>query len=311
MPEVTGIQLDNARLMLRNADFELDHVGLVYEEAYKPEDEIIGQHPPPGSLVAVGEPIRLVVSRKSLLHHLPQVYQKGDRHGGHFLRQMLWIFDHIYADLQRRIDAIHTCFDPLEAPSGFLQWLASWVALTIDQEWPEAKKRKLIQQAIDIYGLRGTVRGLKLFLSIFTGVEPRLLENQWPYEGFRISKVRIGLDSIVLPPVELAHSFIIEVPAEFTDASDETLLKVHDIIRMEMPAHCAYYLTFAVNRGRERLQAFAIGLGRVGTADAGVVIGTREADEASRSTGAPPAEKAPRTPAKSAPKTAPKDGSEP
>ncbi|MEZ4466746.1 MAG: phage tail protein [bacterium] len=230
------------------------------------------------------EPVRLTVSRKSLLHHLPQVYQKGDRQGGHLMRQFLAIFDHIYADLQRRIDSIPTCFDPLEAPPGFLQWLASWVALAIDQDWPEAKKRKLIQQAIDIYGLRGTVRGLKLFLSIFTGVEPRLLENQWPYEGFRIGRVRIGLDSIVLPPVELAHSFIVEVPAEFTDASDETILKIHDIIRMEMPAHCAYYLTFAVNSGRERLQAFVIGLGRVGTADAGVVVGTREAREASQDT---------------------------
>lgn len=294
MPEVTGILLDNARLMLRNADFELDNVGLVYEEAYKPEDEIIGQHPPPGALVAVDEPIKLVVSRKSLLHHLPQVFQKEDRHGGHFLRQFLWIFDHIYADLQRKIDRIHSSFDPLEAPPDFLQWLAGWVALTIDQDWPEAKKRKLIQQAIDIYGLRGTVRGLKLFLSIFTGVEPRLLENQWPYEGFRIGKVRMGLDSIVLPPVELSHSFIIEVPAEFTDASDETLLKIHDIIRMEMPAHCAYYLTFAVNRGRGRLQAFAIGLGRVGTSDAGVVIGTREADEAAQ-VSTPPSPRNPRS----------------
>ena len=284
MPEVTGILLENAQLLLRNAGYELDQVGLVYEEAYKPEDEVTGQHPPPGALVAVDEPVRLTVSRKSLLHHLPQVYQKGDRTGGHLMRQFLWIFDHIYAALQRRIDSIPTCFDPLEAPPAFLQWLASWVALAIDQDWPEPKKRKLIQQAIDIYGLRGTVRGLKLFLSIFTGVEPRLLENQWPYEGFRIGRVRIGLDSIVLPPVELAHSFIVEVPAEFTDASDETILKIHDIIRMEMPAHCAYYLTFAVNSGRDRLQAFVIGLGRVGTADAGVVVGTREAQEASQDT---------------------------
>ena len=52
-------------------------------------------------------------------------------------------------------------------------------------------------------------------------------------------------DSIVLPPVNKAHCFMVEVPAGFTDASDETILKIHDIIRMEKPAHATYYLRFA------------------------------------------------------------------
>lgn len=282
MPDVRGILLDNAMLMLRNAGYDLARVDLIYAEAYRPDDEIIGQEPVAGSLADVDEPVRLVVCRKSLLHHLPQVFQKGDAAGGHFLRQFLWIFDHIYADVQRRIDRIPTYFDPLEAPEEFLSWLASWVALSIDQGWPEAKKRKLIQQAIDIYGFRGTVQGLKLFLSIFTGVEPKLIENKWPYEGFRVSRTRIGIDSIVLPPVDLSHSFMVEVPAQFDDASDETILKIHDIIRMEKPAHCAYYLTFAAKKVEDALNAFMIGIGgRVGVGD-GVIASTREAKKATR-----------------------------
>lgn len=283
MPDVRGIMLDNGMLMLRNALFDLERVELIYAEAYRPDDEIIGQEPSAGALVGVDEPVRLVVCRKSLLHHLPQVFQKAEGPSGHFLRQFLWIFDHIYADIQRRIDRIPTYFDPLEAPEEFLAWLASWVALSIDQGWPEPKKRKLIQQAIDIYGFRGTIRGLKLFLSIFTGVEPKLMENKWPYEGFRVGRTRIGLDSIVLPPVDLSHCFMVEVPAEFDDASDETILKIHDIIRMEKPAHCAYYLTFAAKQVEDALNAFVIGMGgRVGLAAGGVIASTREADRASR-----------------------------
>lgn len=283
MPDVRGIMLPNGMLMLRNAQFDLGRVELIYAEAYRPDDEIIGQEPSAGALVGVDEPVRLVICRKSLLHHLPQVFQKAEGPSGHFLRQFLWIFDHIYADIQRRIDQIPTYFDPLEAPEEFLAWLASWVALSIDQGWPEAKKRKLIQQAIDIYGLRGTVRGLKLFLSIFTGVEPKVMENKWPYEGFRISRVRIGVDSIVLPPVDLQHSFMVEVPASFEDTGDETALKIHDIIRMEKPAHCAYYLTFAAQKVEQALNAFMIGIGgRVGVEGAGVIASTREADKASR-----------------------------
>lgn len=285
MPDVRGIMLPNGMLMLRNALFDLTRVELIYTEAYRPDDEIIGQEPSAGALVGIDEPVRLVICRKSLLHHLPQVFQKAEGPSGHFLRQFLWIFDHIYADIQRRIDQIPTYFDPLEAPEEFLAWLASWVALSIDQSWPEAKKRKLIQQAIDIYGFRGTIRGLKLFLSIFTGVEPKLMENRWPYEGFRVSRTRIGIDSIVLPPVDLQHCFMVEVPAEFDDATDETILKIHDIIRMEKPAHCAYYLTFAARQVEDALNAFVIGMGgRVGLAEGGVIASTREADRAARDT---------------------------
>lgn len=275
MPDIAGITLRNAQLMLRNAGFDLSRVQVRYEEAYRPEDEVIRQLPSQGSLVAVDEPVEIVVSRRSLLHFLPQVFQKADRTGGHFLREFLWIFDHIYADIQRHIDRLGTYFDPLETPPEFLQWLAGWVALTIDQDWPEAKKRKLIQQALGIYGLRGTVRGLKLFLHIFTGVEPRVMENEWPYEGFRVGRTRVGLDSIVLPPVDLSHCFMVEVPAAFTDASDETILKIHDIIRLERPAQTAYYLTFEAAPNDDQLQAFMIGLGRVGLGDAGVVAGTK------------------------------------
>lgn len=269
LPEVTGITLANARLMLRNAGIEADAVRLRYEEAYRPQDEVIRQNPPQGSLVPVDAPVELVVSRRSLLHHLPQVFQKADRTGEHFLREFLWVFDHLFADVQRHLDRVHHYFDPLESPPEFLSWLASWVALAIDQDWPEAKQRKLIRQAIDMYGYRGTVRGLKLFLSIFTDVEPKVRENVWPYEGFRVDSTRIGIDSIVLPPVELAHCFMVDVPAEFTDATDETILKIHDIIRMEKPAHTAYYLTFEAAPEMQDPGGFMIGGHRLGTEDSG------------------------------------------
>jgi phage tail-like protein len=281
VPDVSGIALVNARLMLENAGLAGARVHVRYEEAYVPQDRVIRQHPPPGALCTVEDRVELVVSRRNLVHWLPQVYQKADGGTGqHFLRDFLWVFDHIFADLQRHIDVLHHYFDPLETPATFLPWLAGWVALTIDQDWPEEKKRKLIQQAIGIYGFRGTVRGLKLFLSIFTGVEPKLLENQWPYEGFRVGRAVIGVDSIVLPPVNKAHCFMVEVPASFTDASDASILKIHDIIRMEKPAHSTYYLRFAAAPTDDRLQPFRIGVGRMGLEDAGVVLDERAARRA-------------------------------
>jgi len=279
MPDVSGIQLENARLMLRNAGFQAERIQLLYEEAYRPEDEIVRQEPGPGSWVAVSEPIQLSVSRQSLLHYLPQAFHKTGPSGEHFLREFLWIFHHTFADLERTLNKLHLHFDPLETPLEFLPWLASWVALSIDQEWPEPKKRRLIQQAIGMYSLRGTVQGLKIFLHIFTGVEPKIMENRWPYPGFRVGKVRIGLDSVVLPPVRLTDCFMVEVPAQY-EARDEDILKIHDIIRMEKPAHTAYYLTFAAAPNDDRLQPFRVGLGRVGLEESGVVADQRSVRQA-------------------------------
>lgn len=281
LPDVTGIELENGRLMLRNAGFAMPNVRWRYEEAYHPEGQIIRQEPSSGALIGVDEQVELVVSRRSLLHMLPQVYQKADGHNQHFLRDFLWIFDHMFADIQGHLGRIHQYFDPLESPKDYLAWLADWVALAIDQDWPETKKRELIQQAIGIYGYRGTVRGLKLFMSIFTDVEPVITENEWPYRGFRVGFTQIGIDSIVLPPVNLAHCFMVEVPAEFTDATDETILKIHDIIRMEKPAHTAYYLTFAAAAAEEDLVGFRVGFGRLGVGTSGVVADARTAETTS------------------------------
>lgn len=271
MPEVVGIKLENARLMLTNHEFDLSKVRLRYEEAYRPEDEVLRQQPAAGAVVASDEPVELVISRRSLINHLPQVYQKAESNGRHLLRDFLWVFDHIYADLERTLNGLHRYFDPLEAPNEFLPWLASWVALTINQSWEPSKKRKLIREAIGIYGYRGTIRGLKLFLSIFTDVEPDIYENKWPYKGFRIGKVRVGVDSVVIPQVNLSHCFMVEIPAEYRDVDDNEIIKIHDIIRMEKPSHTAYCLTFKAAPKTDALQPFRIGLGRLGLRESGVM----------------------------------------
>jgi len=273
LPKVSGLTLDNARLMLRNAGIEPGAVRLRYTEAYRPEDEVVEQRPPAASLVPVDDPVELLVSRRSLVNHLPQVYQKSDRTGGHFLREFLWVFDHISGDLQRRLDRLHTYFDPLESPPEFLAWLAGWVALIIDQDWPEAKQRKLIRQAIDMYGLRGTVRGLKLFLSIFTGVEPKITENEWPYQGFRVGETVIGVDSIILSPVDLAHSFVIEMSDGIGELDDAMILKLHEIILMEKPAHAVYCLLFPRSEQLQNPDGYIIGFTPLGVEDARMARG--------------------------------------
>ncbi|MEM9492162.1 MAG: phage tail protein, partial [Myxococcota bacterium] len=135
-------------------------------------------------------------------------------------------------------------------------------AMVVDMDWPEEKKRAIVKRGVDMYRIRGTRRGLMLFLQLFTGHEPRISENEWPFKGFRVNcGARIGLDSVVLPPVQLSNCFIVTMPMKFTDVTPETVIRVHRIIQMEKPAQTQYYLRFEADEGDTELREFfAIGL---------------------------------------------------
>src|SRR5262249_44784413 len=71
----------------------------------------------------------------------------------------------------------------------------------------------------------------------------------------------IGIDSIILPPVQIARCFIVEMPVRFTNVSPEMVIRIHNIIQMEKPANTHYYLRFAVEtEGAELREFFHIGL---------------------------------------------------
>jgi hypothetical protein len=70
---------------------------------------------------------------------------------------------------------------------------------------------------------------------------------------------------VVLPPVNLAHTFIVEMPVSYKDVSPESVIRIHEIIQMEKPANTQYYLRFASEGGGNDLSEFmAIGGGVVG-----------------------------------------------
>ncbi|MBL0219041.1 MAG: hypothetical protein IPQ07_34880 [Myxococcales bacterium] len=66
---------------------------------------------------------------------------------------------------------------------------------------------------------------------------------------------------MILPPVNLAHCYIITIPVKFDDVTPDLVFRVHQIIQMEKPAHTQYYLRFAEEKGDVELREFfAIGL---------------------------------------------------
>ena len=114
-------------------------------------------------------------SPSSYMDYLPAAYRQGEEDGeANLLGSFLKIFekiltgidDHVQVDIklpdgsvekrevigvEQIVDVTHDYFDPLFAPltaeeepdkADFVQYLASWVALTLNQNWPENRKRR-------------------------------------------------------------------------------------------------------------------------------------------------------------------------
>jgi phage tail-like protein len=126
--------------------------------------------------------LKVEYDHKTYLDYLPAIY-KGDTPCGDFLLRFVSLFESMFQDVEDEIAGLPRLFDPAATPAKLLPWLASWLALDLDEDWDEAFKRKLIAEAFELYGRRGTVAGLIEALRLFAGVdaviEEPILQNEW------------------------------------------------------------------------------------------------------------------------------------
>jgi Phage tail protein (Tail_P2_I) len=98
--------------------------------------------------------------------------------------------DREYASFEETIDELAQIFNPWKTPSEtlpwlggdpskFLNWLASWVSLELNQDWNEYQKRKFISEIVSIYQQRGTKKGLLAYLNLYaTEARPRIVIDE-------------------------------------------------------------------------------------------------------------------------------------
>ncbi|MBV8758420.1 MAG: PASTA domain-containing protein [Deltaproteobacteria bacterium] len=280
VPDVTGRQMDKARIVLEDAG--LKKVVVLYRESYEDRDTVLEQRPARGQMVYETTEVTIWVARRGYVEHLPAIYRRSDAVGRNLVRDLCFVFEHMFDSIEKNLTDGWRFYDPHVAPPEFLDWLSKWTAFSLDLDWPEAQRRALVKRAVDLYRIRGTKRGLTLFLKLFTGHEPVIKENEWPFKGFRVEGedaeegARIALDSVVLPPVELAHCFVVKMPIKFDAVTPEMVIRIHQIIQAEKPAHTNYYLEFAEEQGEVELREFfAIGL-RSGIGIGAEVVETAE-----------------------------------
>jgi phage tail-like protein len=164
---------------------------------------------------------RFGYATSSYLEYLPPCYHEDD-----FLGRFLLIFESLLDPLERTIAQRHHYFDPQLAPEALLPWLATWVDLVLNEKWPVERQRALVAAAAELYRWRGTKRGLRDYIRMYTGVEPLIIEA--------VDEQQHGGTS--LP----AHVF--RVILDVADPSQIDRNVVEAIIEAEKPAHTGYIL---------------------------------------------------------------------
>jgi phage tail-like protein len=103
---------------------------------------------------------------------LPALFQDDE-----FTQRFTASFDEVLAPIFCTLDNLEAYFDPFLAPSDFVAWLAGWVGLSVDENWPVERQRALIAKAAELYSWRGTRKGLKDHIALYAGVEPEVVDT--------------------------------------------------------------------------------------------------------------------------------------
>lgn len=255
VPDVVGLRLDDAAIVLQQAGFAPPQPRFTL--AYAEENTVVEQVPDKGHLVESTAPVQLYVARASWVRFLPQLYQEATSGDNQLLHEFLWIFQHVHDRLDRQLAGLPALFDPRTTEPAFLPWLASWMALQLEADWSIDRQRQWLRRAPALYAIRGTRKALQATLAMFTYEDVLVFENAWPFEPFRIGVAsEVGVTTTVLPPMDLAHCFVVQLPRSAADYTDDEIVRIHRVIQAEKPAHTQYFLTFFAADSAYELQPF-------------------------------------------------------
>ena len=194
-----------------------------------------------GPVIRDEESLAIAVSAKSsYVRYLPSLYTRDELMG-----RFLMLFESFLAPVSQQIRQVPYYFDPSVTPADMLPWLASWLDLTLDPEWPEAQRRALLKAARRLYQKRGTAKGLQEYLEIYTGGQVQIVEHR--ADNFVVrNRAELG-NSIALGRDNRPHTFtvVVRLPVNLRgDGSQDGYWRqrISAIIDNEKPVHTTYTL---------------------------------------------------------------------
>ena len=103
---------------------------------------------------------------------LPALYLEDD-----FTQRLTAGLDEVLAPVLLTLDCLDAYLDLALAPADFLDWLAGWVAMEVDESWPVPLRREAVRHAVDLHRRRGTVAGVELAVRLLTGGTAQVTET--------------------------------------------------------------------------------------------------------------------------------------
>lgn len=221
-------------LIGRGQSLVLDYQGQIYAS--------YSQHNTARSRVETAGFSLYIRPRSLYLEFLPEIYREVD-----FIGRLLKIFEETFEPAVHALEAVWAYLDPLTAPETLLPFLAYWVGWKLDPRLSRARQRYLIRHAIELYRWRGTRRGLRFYLYLYTDLP---LDEHLPEEHKHISIQEVFTQGLVMGESRLGqdtiigggqpYHFIVKLRPQYPDQIDEGL--VRQIIEQEKPAFCTYDL---------------------------------------------------------------------
>jgi phage tail-like protein len=116
--------------------------------------------------------VRTLITPHPLGEALPSLFQEDA-----FTQRFISAFDDALAPVFATLDNLPAYLDPWLAPEDFLEWLGSWFGLTLDEAWSIDRRRAVLANAFELYRMRGTAKGLKAQVEIFTGGSAEIVDT--------------------------------------------------------------------------------------------------------------------------------------
>jgi phage tail-like protein len=176
------------------------------------------------------------------MEFLPILYREVE-----YIGRFMKIFEQAFQPVINSFSNMWANLDPLTAPQALLPFLSHWVAWPVDSVWNLNQQRRLISRAVELYRWRGTRKGLRLYLHLYTGLpldehlsseDDKHISITEPFgQTFILADAKLG--TAVLAGGRPFH-FVVRLRLTNSHSINQELIRL--IIEQEKPAYCTYEL---------------------------------------------------------------------
>ena len=137
-----------------------------------------------GSGLPVVTELNVLYPGRSLMEHLPQVYQRDEERPNSFLRGLVGVLEATTQGMDSRIGSMGSRIHPATADGPWLDFIARWLGVPWDDGLTLEQKQRIVRRGADLARARGTREGLEVLLESLIPGEPRRFRVTDPTADF-------------------------------------------------------------------------------------------------------------------------------